>query len=331
MISVGDRASPGDTAAEEFHLPDSLDGERIDRIVAVLTGCSRADAARLINGGGVTIAGEVVSKLSRRPESGDVLTIDHLASEDSLPEANPDVAIDVVHCDQHVLVLNKPPGLVVHPGAGHADDTMVNGLLVEFPELKEVGDAQRPGIVHRLDKGTSGLLAVARTQLAYESLSQQLRSREVLRRYRAMVMGRLSPELGSIEVPIARSRHRRDEMTTDRAGKYALTHYEVTKQHSVEDHQAKPGDLQWYSEVSCRLATGRTHQIRVHMAAISHPIVGDDTYGPSRTTTGLERPFLHATELGFLHPESAADMRFESPLPEDLAEFADSVERRANG
>ena len=208
--------------------------------------------------------------------------------------------------------MDKPAGLVVHPGPGHASGTLVNGLLHRFPELAGVGEASRPGIVHRLDAGSSGLLVVARTADAVASLTRQFADRTAGRRYDAVVWGHPEAPHGIIDAPIGRDPADPLKMAVVVDGKPAQTEYEV-----VERYDA-PATL---ARLTCRLATGRTHQIRVHLAAVGHPLVGDPTYGDRRTTLGLTRPFLHAAELSFDHPVTGERLTFTSPLPTDLAEF----------
>ena len=214
-------------------------------------------------------------------------------------------------------MVDKPAGLVVHPGAGHRDGTLVNGLLARYPDLGhvagEVGsDETRPGIVHRLDRGTSGLLVVARTSGAYRSLVDQLADRRVSRGYRALVLGTMDAEAGVVDAPIGRSVSSPTRMAVSRKGKEARTHYQVERRFG---HPAAATLL------GVALETGRTHQIRVHLAAIGHPVAGDDVYGRGRSLAGsaLTRPFLHAASLAFEHPSTGQRVAFESPLPEDLS------------
>jgi 23S rRNA pseudouridine1911/1915/1917 synthase len=205
---------------------------------------------------------------------------------------------------------------VVHPGAGNTDRTLVNGLLARFPEMAGVGDPARPGIVHRLDKGTSGLLLVARTQLAYDELVAQLAAREVQRGYRALVWGHLETSEGVIDAPIARSDREPTRMAVSAHGREARTHY------ALERTYAEPVAT---SLLACRLETGRTHQIRVHLAAIGHPVVGDDRYRGTRSSFRVARPFLHAASLGVRHPATGEWLTFTSPLPADLQAVLDRL------
>src|SRR5262249_9319543 len=215
------------------------------------------------------------------------------------------VGAAVPSADEAVVGGATPAGLVVHPGAGHADGTLVNGLLARFPEIAAVGDPARPGIVHRLDRDTSGLLAVARSAAGYDPLVDQLARRSVERLYATLVWGALSSPRRVIDAPIGRSESRRTRMAVRSAGKEARTGYRVLE--TFETPRC--------SRLECKLETGRTHQIRVHLAAIGHPVVGDPSYGGARQHIALARPFLHATTLGFEHPVTGGPLRVEGPLP----------------
>lgn len=293
-------------------IPEGLDGERVDRVVAMVANRSRADAARLIEAGAVLVDGLVPSSRSAKVRLGDVVVVEVADREPTLgltPE--PDVAVRVVHEDAHLLVVDKPAGLIVHPGAGSSSGTLVHGLLARYPELTGVGvDATRPGIVHRLDKGTSGLLLVARTPAAYEALVAALAERAVHRRYRALVWGHVAAASGLIDAPIGRSAREPTRMAVDVRGKQARTRYAVLHTY------AEPVEV---TELACTLETGRTHQIRVHLRSIGHAVVGDARYDGARQSLPLPRPFLHAEVLELQHPVTGAPLRFESPLPDDLA------------
>lgn len=291
-------------------IPAALDGERLDRLVAMLADVSRADAARLLEAGAVRLDGVAANAGKVRVREGQVVEIDDAAEVGApRPVGDPGVDVPVVHADADVLVVAKPAGLVVHPGAGTPGGTLVNGLLASYPELAGVGDPARPGIVHRLDKGTSGLLVVARTQPAYEVLVGQLASRAVERGYQALVWGAPEPPTGAVDAPIGRSPRDPTKMAVVADGRAARTRYEVRQSFSQPAASAL---------LECRLETGRTHQIRVHLAAIGHPVVGDATYGGVRRAIPLPRPFLHAFRLSFDHPRTGERLTFESPLPEDL-------------
>jgi 23S rRNA pseudouridine1911/1915/1917 synthase len=222
------------------------------------------------------------------------------------------VEFAVVEEDAAFVVVDKPPGLVVHPGAGHPDGTLVNGLLARYPELAGVGDPTRPGIVHRLDAGSSGLLVVARRPDAVDALIGQFAARTAGRRYDAVVWGHPEAPHGIVDAPIGRDPSDPLKMAVVVDGRPARTEYRVVTRFDA------PAEL---ARLSCRLQTGRTHQIRVHLAAVGHPLVGDSVYGDRRTTFGLGRPFLHAAELSFDHPVTGARLTFTSPLPPDLQAF----------
>jgi 23S rRNA pseudouridine1911/1915/1917 synthase len=293
-------------------VPGALAGERLDRVAAMLLGTSRAVAGAVVDAGGARVDGRVVTQRSARLDEGSVVELDPPPAPEGGPGAEPDVAVEVVHADDDVVVVDKPAGLVVHPGAGHRSGTLVGGLLARFPEIATVGDPDRPGIVHRLDRGTSGLLAVARSPAGYEGLVAQLGARSVERAYLALVFGRPDPPVGVVDAPIGRSRRAPTRMTVASDGRPARTAYEVV--------EALPAGV---ALVRCRLETGRTHQIRVHLLAIGHPVVGDDIYGDGRRAPAplgsLDRLFLHATRLGFDHPVTGEHLVFDSPLPADLA------------
>ncbi len=290
----------------------ALDGLRLDRAVALVADVSRSVAARLVAGGGVRLDGAVVTSGARRVAAGESLAVAVDRRDDPRPAPDPGVAFDTVLEDAHLVVVDKPAGLVVHPGAGHDSGTLVNGLLARYPDIADVGDAYRPGIVHRLDRGTSGLMVVARTQQAYQGLVEQLRSHQPQRTYCALVRGQPEAASGVIDAPIGRSSRNPQRMTITDRGRAARTGYTVEQRYSEPARSA---------QLSCRLETGRTHQIRVHLRAIGHPVVGDPTYGSGRLDDvfGLSRPFLHARSLSFTHPLSGDTVQAESPLPSDLA------------
>jgi 23S rRNA pseudouridine1911/1915/1917 synthase len=299
-------------------VPSSLDGVRVDKAVALVTDLSRSSVDRLVRRGCVEVDGRMVTSRATRLHRGQVLHVDPTAATapDGAPAGDPSVAFGVVHEDAEVVVVEKPAGLVVHPGPGHPAGTLVNGLVARYPELADLpdatgADAGRPGIVQRLDRGTSGLLVVARTPAAYRSLVTQLHDRRVTRRYRALVAGRIEAPAGLVDAPIGRSATSPTRMAVSRRGREARTRYRVVTRFS------HPGDA---TMLDVELETGRTHQIRVHLAAIGHPVLGDDAYRRGRTVEGswLQRPFLHATALAFEHPAARDRVCFESDLPADL-------------
>ncbi|MDP2290918.1 MAG: RluA family pseudouridine synthase [Actinomycetota bacterium] len=295
----------------EEEIPAALAGERLDRIVSLITDCSRSDAAVLVAAGGASIDGEVHMVGKLRVREGQIVAVDPaLLPVTAPPAADPSVVFTVVHVDEHLIVIDKPAGLVVHPGAGHLDGTLVNGLLARFPEIATVGEPHRPGIVHRLDVGTSGLLAVAHTQRAYHSLVDALAARDVGRVYRTLVWGHLANPVGVVDAPIGRDHRDAMRMAVVVDGKPARTRYRVLREYRTPTEA---------SALECRLETGRTHQIRVHLAAIGHPVVGDGAYGGVRTGITPPRPFLHAAALELVHPVTGEALEFSSPLPDDLA------------
>lgn len=299
-------------------IPPALDGERLDRVVALIADVSRADASRAIAAGGVTVDAEPAPSGKLRLHAGQSVTVDTGAVPRPRPPGpDADVAVPVVFEDPEVVVVDKPAGLVVHPGAGHADGTLVNGLLARYPDLAGVGDPQRPGIVHRLDAGSSGLLVVARTPAAATALVAQFADHSARRVYHAVVWGVPAAAHGIVDAPVGRSRRDPTRMAVVTGGRPARTDYRV-----VETYR-RPVESAF---LECRLETGRTHQIRVHLASIDHPLVGDPTYGRRRPALGLDRPFLHATELGFDHPTTGERLTFHSPLPDDLRAWRDAAE-----
>jgi 23S rRNA pseudouridine1911/1915/1917 synthase len=292
---------------------EALDGERVDRVVAVFADVTRAEATELVENGSVEIGGVVVTRRSSRVHLGDNISI--VAPERSKRlslEPDPSVVLDVIYEDESIAIINKHADLVVHPGAGNQTGTLVHGLLARYPEIAAmaVGDqADRPGIVHRLDKGTSGLLMIGRNQEAVTNLISQLSSRSVSRHYMALAHGRFASRSGVIDAAVGRSDSDPTKMTVTANGKEAITHYRVERTFELPE----PATL-----LECWLETGRTHQIRVHLSAIGHPVVGDPRYGGMRGPIRSPRLWLHAFSLSFLHPVSHEPVSFEAPVPPDL-------------
>lgn len=277
-------------------------GKRLDVIFAERAGLTRSASQKLIEDGSVLVNGTPVSK-NYRFRAGD-------SAEFVLPEPVPlenepeDIPLDIVYEDSELLVVNKPKGMVVHPAAGNRDGTLVNALLFHCgSSLSGINGVIRPGIVHRIDKDTSGLLVVAKNDEAHLSLAKQISSHSFERIYEAVVCGRLKEAEGMIDKPIGRNPVDRKKMAVVKGGKYAVTHYKVIKQYKGFCHAA------------FKLETGRTHQIRVHLASIGHPIAGDKTYGAS-DDLGLDGQCLHAKTISFKHPKTGELMRFDSGLPE---------------
>src|SRR5947208_6829093 len=280
-----------------------------------MTGLPRAEVAELVSSGHVRLEGATVETRSRRVAEGDVVEVDVPLPVDDHPTADPSVDIPVVFDDAQVIAVDKPTGLVVHPGAGQQEGTLVHGLLHRFPDLADVGDPQRPGIVHRLDKGTSGLMVVARTSEALADLTAQLKRRDVERRYVALVLGEVAAGQGVVDAPVGRSARQPTRMAVTARGRAARTRYEVLQRYT----DPMPATL-----LECRLETGRTHQVRVHLAAIGHPVAGDTRYGRA-DALAMKRPFLHAHELAFDHPSDGTRRRFKSPLPADLEQVRERL------
>ena len=291
-------------------IPAALAGERLDRIVALLADISRSDAAALVSEGGARIDGVAATSGKVRVANGQIVEIDPARiPRRELPAADPSIQVPVVWADDDVIVVDKPPGLVVHPGHGHPDGTLVNAMLAVYPDIAGVGDEMRPGIVHRLDVGTSGLMMVARSQVAYDTIVAALAARRVTRGYQTLVWGHLESPNGLIDAPIGRDHRDPLRMAVVIDGKPARTRY-----HTILRYTA-PAEV---SRLECHLETGRTHQIRVHLAAAGHPVVGDGPYGGIRSGISSPRPFLHAASLAFKHPVTGETLTFESALPDDL-------------
>jgi len=324
----------------EIEVTAALEGLRLDRALALIASVSRAEAATWLRSGQVRLDGRVHTDGGRRLRPGNVVAVRAVASGQARPSADPDVPFALVHEDPAVIVVDKPAGVIVHPGAGHRSGTLVSGLLARFADLWDLVEdgtcpPERPGIVHRLDRGTSGLMVVARTAEAYHALVRQLSQRTVQRRYLALVSGRIAEARGLIDAPIGRSSTTPTKMAVRAEGRPARTAFEVIEHLSWP----APGGPDVVTLVRVSLETGRTHQIRVHFAAIGHPVIGDDRYGRAgsarpegaraarhrgdRMPIGAElassRPLLHAFELCFDHPRTGERLRFESRIPADFA------------
>ena len=279
-------------------------GERADQLIARLApGLARSAAQRLLEEGAVTRNGQPVKKNYKAAE-GDVLAV-------ALPDPEPaeavpqDIPLDVVYEDDDVIVVNKPVGLVVHPAAGHPDGTLVNALLYHCGKsLSGINGALRPGIVHRIDRDTSGLIIAAKNDAAHQALAAQLADHSLYREYEAVCVGVLREDAGTVDAPIGRNPADRKKMAVDRkSGRPAVTHWSVLARY--------PG----HTHIRCRLETGRTHQIRVHLASMGHPLLGDTVYGAKRPVPGLAGQCLHARRLSFVHPRTGERLTLECPLP----------------
>jgi 23S rRNA pseudouridine1911/1915/1917 synthase len=320
-LVAGGPGDERDGLAAGVVVPAALGGVRLDRAVAMLADLSRADAGRLVDVGAVRLGSAPATDRARRLRPGERLAVDPVAlaalgAPGSLPSSAALVPFTVVHEDAELIVVDKPAGVVVHPGAGNRTGTLAAGLLERYPELASLPEAgaggiERPGIVHRLDKETSGLMAVARTPDAYRSLTAQLADRTMGRSYLALVLGVLEADRGAVDAPIGRSATARTKMAVSRSGRAARTGYEVRRRFS----SPLPATL-----VECTLETGRTHQIRVHMAAIGHPVLGDRAYGGSRGSVPVPRTMLHAWRLTLRHPGTGEVVSFEAPLAPDFAD-----------
>ena len=292
-------------------------GQRIDKIlVKALTDFSRTQIQMLIQDGHVLVNGKVI-KASYKVEVNDEVMV-HIPEPESADILAEDIPLDIVYEDQDVIVVNKPTGMIVHPSAGIYKGTLVNALLYHCHDLSGINGVMRPGIVHRIDKETSGLLMVAKNDMAHASLSEQLQEHTVTRRYLALVHGLIPHEFGRIEAPIGRDPKDRQKMTcTDKNAKDAITNFKVLERFK---------DM---TLVECRLETGRTHQIRVHMQYIGHPVYGDPQYGLKRDDTTYGQ-YLHAKILGFVHPRTGEDMYFESELPDIFKAKLDELRNEMN-
>ena len=304
----------------EFTAAPADAGQRLDRWLAGQAGApSRSALQGLMEAGFVRRNGAPANKKDKLA-AGDRIT---LTLPDPQPiEAQPqNIPLDIVYEDDHLLVVNKPKGMVVHPAPGNPDGTLVNALLYHCRgRLSGVGGAIRPGIVHRIDKDTSGLLVVAKDDLTHQGLSEQMAVHAIHRVYHAVVYGNIRQDTGTIEAPIGRDpRDRKRMAVTPGQGKRACTHWQVLERFGR------------FTLLACRLETGRTHQIRVHMAHIGHPLAGDPVYGPRSVIRELQGQCLHAKELGFRHPVTGQEMRFDSPLPAYFTTFLERLRKEHRG
>ena len=296
----------------------SEDGPRLDKyLAACLPELTRSYLQRLVKEEQVLV-NDAPGKSNYKVRSGDRLRI-HLPAVQE-PEAFPeDIPLDILYEDEDVLLVNKPKGMVVHPSAGHESGTLVNAVLYHCQgQLSGINGVLRPGIVHRIDRDTTGALVVCKNDKSHQSLAAQLKEHSITRKYRAIVHGNLKEEEGTVNAPIGRHPVDRKKMAVnERCGRNAVTHYRVLERFGS------------FTYLECRLETGRTHQIRVHMASIGHPLLGDDVYGPSRCPIpGLTGQTLHAMTLGFIHPETGTYMEFEAPLPEYFENLLEKLRRR---
>lgn len=288
-------------------------GIRIDRYLSEKNGeLSRSYLQKLLKEQGITVNGKAV-KANYKVQTGDeiFISLPDLSEPDILPE---DIPLDILYEDEDVMVVNKPKGMVVHPSAGHTSGTLVNAVLFHCKgKLSGINGVMRPGIVHRIDKDTTGALLVCKNDAAHHALAEQLKEHSIKRRYRAIVCGNIKEDEGTVEGPIGRHPVDRKKMTINyKNGKDAITHYTVLERFGNATY------------VECRLETGRTHQIRVHMTSIGHPLLGDEVYGSGKNPWHLQGQTLHAMVLGFVHPRTAEYMEFSAPLP---VYFTDLIEK----
>lgn len=289
--------------------------QRLDAFLASsLDGLTRSQATRLIESGEVAVNGRAVSKSYKLAGGEDIaVTLPEPEPVEAVPQ---DIPLDVVYEDADVIVVNKPSGMVVHPAPGHPDGTLVNALLYHCAgTLSGIGGALRPGIVHRIDRDTSGLIIAAKNDAAHQYLSTQLADHTLARTYECIVVGALREDRGTVDAPIARHPTDRKRMAVVAGGREAVTHWEVIARY--------PG----YTHVRCRLETGRTHQIRVHMAYIGHPILGDTVYGAKKEVPGLTGQCLHAVGLRFLHPRTHEVVELSCPLPEEFTRMLQKIRK----
>ena len=302
----------------EFVVEQETAGQRIDRFLSSEdTGLSRSALQALVADGHVLCNGRLVAK-SLKLKAGDTIVLE-------IPDAKPieavpqDIPLEIVYEDEHLLVVNKPKGMVVHPAPGNPDGTMVNALLWHCAgRLSGIGGAIRPGIVHRIDKDTSGLLVVAKTDAAHQALTEQMSVHSIHRVYHAVVYGNLKEDTGFVEAPIGRDPKDRKKMAvTQQNSKYAYTGWQVLERFGN------------FTYIACKLKTGRTHQIRVHMASIGHPLAGDAVYGPKNCIRSLNGQCLHAKELGFVHPATGEWMQFDSSLPDWFQDYLSRLRKES--
>lgn len=301
----------------KFIIESESAGQRIDKFLSDnIEGKSRSFIASIVENGEVTVNSRIPSK-SYKLSLGDEITV-NIADAVELEALPEDIPLDIVYEDEDLIVVNKPKDMVVHPAAGNFNGTLVNALLHHCKgQLSGINGVLRPGIVHRIDKNTSGLLVVAKSDRAHISLSEQIKDHSMTREYRAVIYGHLREQEGSVDAPIGRSSVDRKRMcVTDKNSKSAVTHYKVLEEYKD------------FSYISCVLETGRTHQIRVHMAYIGHPLAGDDVYGPKKVITELGGQCLHAIKLGFKHPVTGEYMEFTSELPVYFEKYLNKIRNK---
>lgn len=301
----------------KVNVPAGVDQVRLDQFLSTLKEpeISRSYASKLIKDDRIQLNGKSC-KASSRVKEGDELLID-MPEPVSLDVVAEDIPLDIVYEDEDFLIVNKPKGMVVHPAAGHYQGTLVNAVMNHCgEELSTINGVMRPGIVHRIDKNTTGLLVVCKNDKAHKSLAEQLKEHSITRKYVAIVCGNIKEDSGTVDAPLGRSKKDRKKQAIDMVdGRDAVTHFRVLERFSD------------YTLVECILETGRTHQIRVHMASIGHPVLGDDVYGPKKCPFTLEGQCLHAKVLGFIHPSTGEYVEFDSEYPEYLKRLMDRLRK----
>ena len=300
----------------EFLVDGSENGIRIDRYLSEKNAeLSRSYLQKLLKEQGITVNGREV-KANYKVQAGDEIRISlpDLSEPDILPE---DIPLDILYEDEDVMVVNKPKGMVVHPSAGHTSGTLVNAILFHCQgNLSGINGVMRPGIVHRIDKDTTGALLICKNDVAHRDLAEQLKEHSIKRRYRAIVSGNLKDDEGTVEGPIGRHPVDRKKMAINyKNGKEAITHYKVLERFGNATY------------IECRLETGRTHQIRVHMTSIGHPLLGDEVYGSGKNPYHLQGQALHAMVLGFVHPRTGEYLEFTAPLPEYFTNLLEKLRK----
>ena len=305
-----------DTVSNVFIVPEDLDSERFDAVIASLSeGQSRSYLKSLIKDGSVLLNGNT-AKPSAKVKEGDRITL--VLPEKIIPDILPEnIPLDILYEDEDILVVNKPKGMVVHPAPGHYSGTLVNAVMYHCGDtLSGINGVLRPGIVHRIDRDTTGSIIICKNDAAHSSIAAQLKEHTIVRRYYAILYDNIAEDEFTVDRPIGRDPKERKKMAVRTDGKRAVTHCKVLRRF---------GD---FTYIECRLETGRTHQIRVHMASIGHPLAGDQVYGPQRCAFRLEGQALHAMTIGFIHPSTGEYMSFTAPLPDYFTELLEKLEHR---
>ena len=310
---MNESEAPSESSATVVSFVVEEKEKRLDKVIRDrVSGLSRTQGQRLIETDRVTVNGHP-RKPAYRVERGDRITVE-LPSPKPQRSVEPEpIPLDIIYEDWHLLVLNKPAGMVIHPAPGHPNGTLVNALLAHHPPIADVGPTERAGIVHRLDKDTSGVLVVAKEETTLERLQEQFRNREIEKTYLALVYGRIQPPEGIIEVPIGRHPRHRQRMAAQAEGKYARTRYRVVR------------FFRNYTLLELHPYTGRTHQIRVHLSWLGYPVVGDPVYGRRDQPLLEDRHFLHAHQIRLVHPATGEKLAFEAPLPRELKHVLDRL------